>query len=256
MRMMRSAAASARQRRHTPSVSSAVIAPRCRAVVRLSGRALGATSTVGTPAAAIASAAVSPAGPPPTTATSVRFDPMLSIRLRARQAGARHHSSQISFPVGVGYAGAWAASARGVTVNDDRVAAGQQSGHLQRACAFAVHVLTASGAACALLALISATNEEWALMFLWLGLALSIDGLDGTAARYARVSEVLPRWSGDSLDFVVDFVTYVFVPAYAVAQSGLLPDAAAIPAGIIIVVTGAIYFADREMKFSDNCFRG
>jgi len=145
---------------------------------------------------------------------------------------------------------------RGARVNDDRAAAEQPSTHLQQVCAFAVHVLTAAGAACALLALISATNEEWALMFLWLGLAFIIDGLDGTAARYARVSEVLPRWSGDSLDFVVDFVTYVFVPAYAVAQSGLLPDAAAIPAGVIIVVTGAIYFADREMKFADNCFRG
>src|SRR5262245_63559418 len=93
-------------------------------------------------------------------------------------------------------------------------------------------------------------------MFLWLGLAFIIDGLDGTAARYARVSEVLPRWSGDSLDFVVDFVTYVFVPAYAIAHSGLLPAIAAIPAGIIVAVTGALYFADREMKMDDNCFRG
>src|SRR5262249_43279775 len=179
-----------------------------------------------------------------------------SIRLRARQAGARHHSSQISFPVGVGYAGGWAASARGVTVNDDRVAAGQQSGHLQRACAFAVHVLTASGAACALLALISATNGEGALMSLGPGLALIIDGLDGTAARYARVSEVLPRWSGDSLDFVVDFVTYVFVPAYAVAQSGLLPDAAAVPARGIIVGTRAVIFAHCRKEVVDKFFRG
>ena len=141
-------------------------------------------------------------------------------------------------------------------MNHEGAATAEQGSRLQRAFGFAVHVFTAAGAACALMALISATNEEWALMFLWLGLALIIDGFDGTVARYARVAEVLPRWSGDSLDFVVDFVTYVFVPAYAVAQSGLLPDAAAIPAGIIIVVTGAIYFADREMKLSDNCFRG
>jgi len=143
-----------------------------------------------------------------------------------------------------------------MTVKGEGAIAAPQGSRLQRAFGFAVHVFTALGAACALMALISATNEEWALMFLWLGLALIIDGFDGTVARYARVAEVLPRWSGDSLDFVVDFVTYVFVPAYAVAQSGLLPDAAAIPAGVIIVVTGAIYFADREMKLSDNCFRG
>ena len=36
----------------------------------------------------------------------------------------------------------------------------------------------------------------------------------------------------------------------------LLPDAVALPAGMIIVVTGALYFADREMKTADNYFRG
>jgi phosphatidylcholine synthase len=55
---------------------------------------------------------------------------------------------------------------------------------------------------------------------------------------------------------VVDFVTYVFVPAYAIAVSGLLPDFLALPAGIVIVVTGAIYFADRDMKTADQFFRG
>ena len=141
-------------------------------------------------------------------------------------------------------------------MNGDPIAAGGQVSRLHRVRAFAVHVLTASGAVLALLALIAAVQQDWTGMFLWLGLALIIDGLDGAAARYARVAEVLPRWSGDSLDFVVDFLTYVFVPAYAIVESGLLPQPAAIPAGAIIVLTGALYFADREMKLSDNCFRG
>ena len=122
--------------------------------------------------------------------------------------------------------------------------------------AFAVHVLTASGAAFALVALILATGGQWSAMFTCLGLALIVDGIDGPLARAFKVAEVLPRWSGDTLDIVVDFVTYVFVPAYAIAGSGLLPPVMALPAGIIIVVTGAIYFADREMKTSDNFFRG
>jgi phosphatidylcholine synthase len=93
-------------------------------------------------------------------------------------------------------------------------------------------------------------------MFACLGVALFVDGIDGTFARKLKVAEVLPRWSGDVLDLVVDFVTYVFVPAYAIAAGGLLPDALAIPGGIIIVVTGALYFADRDMKTEDNYFRG
>ncbi len=122
--------------------------------------------------------------------------------------------------------------------------------------AFAIHVLTASGAALAFLALILATGGQWQAMFLCLGLALIVDGIDGPLARAFKVAEVLPRWSGDTLDIVVDFTTYVFVPAYAIAGSGLLPPSLALPAGLLVVITGAIYFADRDMKTSDNFFRG
>jgi phosphatidylcholine synthase len=122
--------------------------------------------------------------------------------------------------------------------------------------AFTIHVFTACGAALALLALILATGGHWAAMFFCLGLALIVDGIDGPLARAFNVAELLPRWSGEGLDFVVDFVTYVFVPAYAIAASGFLPDALAIPAGMIVVITGALYFADREMKTRDNYFRG
>ena len=122
--------------------------------------------------------------------------------------------------------------------------------------AFWVHVFTAAGAALALLALLAAIGKRWDLTFLCLGIALLVDGVDGTIARGLRVSEKLPRWSGDVLDLVVDFVTYVFVPAYAIAAGGLLPDWVGIVAGVTIVVTGALYFADRQMKTADHYFRG
>ena len=122
--------------------------------------------------------------------------------------------------------------------------------------AFTVHVFTAMGAALALLALILATGGHWAGMFFCLGMALVVDGLDGPMARAFEVEKLLPRWSGNTLDLVVDFTTYVFVPAFAIAASGLLPHVLAIPAGIVVVITGALYFADREMKTSDNFFRG
>src|ERR1700741_1682999 len=102
------------------------------------------------------------------------------------------------------------------------------------AAAFAVHVFTALGAACALLALVAAVGADWPRMFVWLGVALVIDGVDGTFARRLRTAELLPRWSGDVLDLVVDILTYVFVPAYAIATSGLLPQVSAIPLGALI----------------------
>jgi phosphatidylcholine synthase len=125
-----------------------------------------------------------------------------------------------------------------------------------RAAAFAVHVFTACGAACALLALFAAVGARWTAMFIWLGVALIIDGVDGTFARRLDIGAKLPRWSGELLDFVVDYATYVFVPAYALATGGVLPAAAAPALGIVIAITGALYFADRQMKTADGYFRG
>jgi phosphatidylcholine synthase len=122
--------------------------------------------------------------------------------------------------------------------------------------AFSVHVLTALGAAFALAALMAATLHRWDVMFACLGTALLVDGIDGTIARRLKVKELLPRWSGDVLDLVVDFVTYVFVPAYAIATGLAMPQWLGLAAGAVIVVTGALYFADRDMKTEDNYFRG
>lgn len=122
--------------------------------------------------------------------------------------------------------------------------------------AFSVHILTALGAGIALVAMLQAVREHWVAMFAWLGSALVIDAIDGPLARHLDVARLQPDWSGDVLDLVVDFLTYVFVPAYAIAASGLLPSLAGTIFGVAIVVTGALYFADRRMKTDDNHFRG
>src|SRR3569833_2966146 len=124
------------------------------------------------------------------------------------------------------------------------------------AAAVSVHILTALGAAIALIALLEAVREHWAAMFGWLGAALIVDALDGPMARRLDVTRVQPNWSGEVLDLVVDFVTYVFVPAYAIAAGGLLLPVTAAILGVGVVVYGALYFADRRMKADDNHFRG
>ena len=125
-----------------------------------------------------------------------------------------------------------------------------------RAAAFSVHIFTAFGGAVALLAMLEAVREHWVAMFQWLGVALVIDAVDGPIARRLNVRHIQPNWSGEVLDLVVDFVTYVFVPAYAIVASGLLLPVAAPLLGIAIIVTSALYFADLRMKADDNHFRG
>ena len=125
-----------------------------------------------------------------------------------------------------------------------------------RLAAFGVHLLTALGVGLALVALLEAVREHWAAMFTWLGAALIVDGIDGPLARRLDVGRLQPDLSGDTLDLVVDYVTYVFVPAYAIAASGLLLPIAAPVLGVGIVMASALYFADRRMKTDDNHFRG
>jgi phosphatidylcholine synthase len=121
---------------------------------------------------------------------------------------------------------------------------------------FAIHLLTASGAAFALLAVMAIANRDWTHGFIWLGCALLVDGIDGPIARRYRVRERLPKWDGAALDFVVDYVTYVFAPAIIVAQALELPPLTGALCGIVVAVSGALYFADTRMKRPDNSFRG
>jgi phosphatidylcholine synthase len=121
---------------------------------------------------------------------------------------------------------------------------------------YAVHVLTASGAAAGLLALLAAFDLRLAPMFAWLGLALAIDAIDGPLARAVQIEKTQPEIDGVLLDLVVDYLTYVVVPVVALARSALLPPAVSLPLCLAIVVASALYFADRRMKTSDLWFRG
>jgi phosphatidylcholine synthase len=121
---------------------------------------------------------------------------------------------------------------------------------------FLIHLLTASGAALALLAVVAVVEGNWNLAFVWLGLALLVDGVDGPLARRNRLRERLPRWDGATLDNVIDYTTYVFVPAVIVARAFGLPDLIGTILGIIVAVSGGLYYGAEGMKQPDNSFRG
>ena len=127
---------------------------------------------------------------------------------------------------------------------------------IERAMAFAVHGLTALGAVFALMALLAAFESVWIDVFFWLALAAAVDAVDGPLARRFMVAEILPRWSGETLDFIVDYLTWVFVPVVALVAANILPERFALLAGGLILITSAIYFADSRMKTKDAYFLG
>ncbi|KXF77411.1 phosphatidylcholine synthase [Paramesorhizobium deserti] len=122
--------------------------------------------------------------------------------------------------------------------------------------AFSVHLLTASGSFLAFLSIVAASEERWTAMFWWLGLALFVDGIDGPIARKLDVKDVLPTWSGELLDNIIDYVTYVLIPAFALYQSGFMGEGLSFLSGAIIVMSSAIYYADTSMKTKENFFKG
>ena len=120
----------------------------------------------------------------------------------------------------------------------------------------AVHVLTASGAVCGLVALAHAARQDWSETFLWLGLALIIDAVDGPLARRVGVDTALPRFSGTRLDLIVDYLNYCVVPAYIAYDGGLVPDGFGPLAGALILLSSLFHFADRQAKTEDGYFVG
>lgn len=122
--------------------------------------------------------------------------------------------------------------------------------------ALAVHLLTATGAVFAMLAMLAAVQAKWDMMFLWLVVAFAVDGIDGPLARKYDVKTYAPQFDGVLLDLIIDYLTYVFIPAFALFTSGLLPGWTGWFAIIIITFASAMYFADNRMKTKDNSFSG
>lgn len=107
-----------------------------------------------------------------------------------------------------------------------------------------------------MLAMLAAVDEKWDLMFLWLVVAFAVDGIDGPLARKYNVKKYAAEFDGVLLDLIIDYLTYVFIPAFALFKSGLLPGWTGWVAIIIITFASAMYFADTRMKTKDNSFSG
>ena len=122
--------------------------------------------------------------------------------------------------------------------------------------ALAVHLLTATGAVFAMLAMLEAIERDWAMMFVWLIVAFAVDGIDGPLARHYNVKTYAPQFDGVLLDLIIDYLTYVFIPAYALYASGLMDGWSGWAAIIVITFGSAMYFADTRMKTADNSFSG
>ena len=95
----------------------------------------------------------------------------------------------------------------------------------QKIAAYGVHVFTASGVACALLAAdeVASPTPEPKLVFLYLAIQVLIDSLDGPMARKWHVKTRAARIDGRTIDDIVDYLTFTFIPLLLAARMGWLP---------------------------------
>lgn len=122
--------------------------------------------------------------------------------------------------------------------------------------AASVHLFTALGAVCALFATDAIFSNDAQRLFIWLAIALFIDGIDGTFARAVDVKSRLPRFSGERLDLVIDYVTYVFVPVLALLHWKYLDGVVGSVLAAGILLSSLFHFSDENSKTNDNCFVG
>ncbi len=122
--------------------------------------------------------------------------------------------------------------------------------------AWAVHLLTASGAVLGLLTIAATNAGNYRLAFLWMAVATGIDSGDGALARAARVKDRLPTFNGARLDDIVDYLTFVFAPAYLVYHARLVPDGTSLVVVAAMLLSSAYGFSQEAAKTSDHFFTG
>ena len=124
--------------------------------------------------------------------------------------------------------------------------------------AWTLHLYTASGAVVALLAARAFVEGDPREGFLWLWVAVAIDSTDGWLARRVRVADRAPSLDGTLLDNLVDYVTFVFVPAWVVSLDAVVPVGWGMPLAAAMLLVSAYGFSHREAKGTDQfcCFRG
>lgn len=122
--------------------------------------------------------------------------------------------------------------------------------------AWGVHLFTATGALWGLLAIMATVQHQWQAAFFWLALAALVDSLDGTLARRFKVKGLLPGFDGALLDNIIDYQTYVIVPAIFLYEASLLPASVTIAGIAMVVLSSAFQFCQSDAKTDDNTFKG
>ncbi len=121
--------------------------------------------------------------------------------------------------------------------------------------AYLVHLYTAAGLVCALLACLAVMEKEALRAAAWIGVAMFIDGSDGILARRWEVKRWAPAFDGRKLDDITDYLTYTFIPVLFAWRFELLTGSWQGVYGAVLVAS-AYGFCTETAKTTDGFFTG
>lgn len=96
----------------------------------------------------------------------------------------------------------------------------------KRLAGYAVHLYTASGIVFAALAMLEvcSADPDVQRVFLWLAIAVLVDATDGPMARAVDIKHSAPAINGRTIDDIVDFLTFTFIPLLLIARMQWVPQ--------------------------------
>ena len=121
---------------------------------------------------------------------------------------------------------------------------------------YLIHLFTVSGVLFSFLALNASIQKDLPLTFFFLAIALFIDGIDGSLARKVDVKQYTPHINGENLDNIIDYLNYVFVPAFVIYWLDFVPSGTELLSALIVLVVSCYTFANNNMKTTDFYFSG
>jgi phosphatidylcholine synthase len=122
--------------------------------------------------------------------------------------------------------------------------------------AWLVHLYTALGVVVGFIAVLSIEQGDHRSAFFLMSLAVVLDATDGSLARAARVKEIIPWFDGETLDNIVDYLTFVIVPVLLLYRVNLLPAADSLWLCMLPLLASCYGFSRKDAKTSDHFFLG
>lgn len=119
--------------------------------------------------------------------------------------------------------------------------------------ALLVHCYTASTMVILLIATMFLLQGDLTAALFTMLLNIVIDATDGFLARRFKVKEYVPEYDGRTMDDVIDYVAYVFLPVVFLLQAGMLLEPM-ILFGALPLIASAFGFARVDAKLDEDGF--